>query len=104
MVEQFVARQAQQRADDGAQGVHRAVETKYPAARSLIHLVDQQRVPRRAADTLAEPIDDAARENARPCPGHRDDHLAERRHSVTGGDQRTSRKPVAQRAGREFSQ
>ena len=104
MVEQLVAHQPEQWTDDGAQGVHRAVEAEHPAAHRLIDLVDQQRVPRRAADAFAEPIDDATREHTGPRPGHRDDYLAERRHSVAGGDQWASRKPVAQRARREFCQ
>ena len=102
MVEQFVAHQPEQRTDDSTEGVHRAVEAENPAALGVVHIVDQQRVPRRAADALAEPVDDTTREHTRPRRGHRDDDLAERRHPVTGGDQRASREPVAQRARREF--
>ncbi len=104
VVEQFVAGQPQQRADHGACGVHRAVEAEDPAAGCVLDAVDQQSVARRPADSLAQPVDDAARQHSGPRRRRRDDHLAQRRHAVAGGYQRTSRVAITQRPRRKFGQ
>ena len=67
VVEQFVAGKAEQRSDHRADGVHRPVEAEHPAAGGIVDVLDQQRIPRRAADSLAEPVDHPARQHARPC-------------------------------------
>ncbi len=44
----------------------------------------------RAAHSFADPVRDARREHHRPRPRECDEKLAERRHAVTGGNQRSS--------------
>ena len=48
VVEQFVSGQAQQRTDNGAERVHRAVKPEDPATGGLIDVRDEQRITRRA--------------------------------------------------------
>ncbi len=104
MVEQLVAGKAEQRSDHRAERVHRAVETEHPSARRLVDVRNQQRVAGRAAKSLAEPVDHPARQHPRPRGRRCHHHLAQRRHAVAGGDQRSTRESVAEWSGRQLGQ
>ena len=104
MVEKFVAGEAEQRPDHCAEGIHRPVEAEHPAAGCLVDVLDEQRVPWRSANSLAEPVHHPAGEHTRPRRGRRDDDLAERRHAVAGRDQRAARVAIAKGARRKLGQ
>ena len=104
MVEEFVAGEAEQRTDHCAEGIHRPVEAENPAAGRVVDVLDEQRVSRRSANPLAEPVDHPAGQHTGPCRGRRDDDLAERRHAVAGRDQRTARVAIREGARRQLGQ
>ena len=104
MVEQLVSGQAEERADDGAERIHRPVEPENTTARGVIDIHDEQRVTWRATNSLAEPVDNPAGQHPRPAGGRGHHDLPQRRHAIPGGDQRTAREPVTERSGRQLRQ
>ena len=80
------------------------MKPEHPATGSLVDVRDQQRVARRAPDALAEPVHHSSGQHAGPCPGRRDDDLAQRRHAVAGRDQRSACEAVAERSRRQLGQ
>ncbi len=75
-----------------------------PAAVGFIDSVYEQCVARRSPDTLADSIDHASGQHPGPRTGDRNDHFAERGHTVARRDQRTPRKPVPEWPSRQFCQ
>ena len=104
VVEQFVAGEAEQRAHHRAEGVHRPVEAEHPTAGGIIDVLDKKRVPRGAPNPLAEPVDHAPGQHTGPGRRRRDDDLAERRHAVSGRDQRAPGVAITERARGELRQ
>ena len=104
MIEQLVSGQTEERADDGAERVHRPVEPENAAARGVVDIDDEQRVAWRTANSLAEPVDNPAGQHPRPAGGRGHHDLAQCRHAVPGGDQRTAREPVAERSRGQLRQ
>ena len=104
MIEQLVSGKPEQRPDDRAQRVHGAVKPERPPALGRLHAVDQQRVARRTAESLPQPVDDPPGQHPWPRAGGSDDELAQRRHPVAGRDQRAAGEPVAQRTRHELGE
>ena len=104
MVEQLVSGQTEKRPDDGTERVHRPVKSEDAAAGGIIDVGDQQRVAWRTANSLAEPVDNAARQHPRPGRGRGHHDLAQCRHAVAGGDQRPAREPVPERSRGQLGQ
>ena len=104
MVEELVAGEAEQRTDHGAEGIHRPVEAENTPAGRVVDALDEQRVSRRSANPLAEPVDHPACQHTGPCRRRRDDDLAERRHAIPGRDQRTARVAIREGSRRQLGQ
>ena len=88
--DELVQAETDERSDDGARGVGRAVKSERAAPVRGCGVVRDDRVTRRASYTFADPIGDAGREHHRPRVRERKKELAERRQAVTGADQRST--------------
>ena len=78
MIEQLVSGESEQRPDDRAQRVHRAVKSEHPTALVRRHAVDQQRVARRTPQPLTQPVDNPSDQHAGPRAGGGNNELAQR--------------------------
>lgn len=104
VVEQFVSGQPEQRADDRAERIHGAVKPECATALRRLDAVDQQRVARRTAQSLAQSVHNPTGQYTGPGAGGRDDELAQRRHPVAARDQWAPGEPVAQRARHDLGE
>ena len=102
MAQKFITGQAEQWTDHCAEGVHGPVEAENLSALPGFDTFNQQRISRCTADSFAETVDYPAGQHARPRTGDGNDHLAQCRHAVPGGDQRTFGEPVAEWTDRQL--
>jgi hypothetical protein len=77
-----------QRPDDGAGGVHRAVQTERQTPVLVAHVGREQGVARRRAHALADAVEDAPAQGDRPNEGQRQDEFAQRRQPVASEHER----------------
>ena len=94
VIEQLVARQPEQRADHGTEGVGRPVEPERAADRSPGHALNEQPVSGSAAHSLAEPVQDPPAQHERPGRRQRDHQLAHSGQPIADTDQRPAVEPV----------
>ena len=97
--------EAEERPDDGARVVHRAVKAEGQAALGRVRGVRDHRVARRAADPLADPVRQAYGEHLMPVGGEPEQRPRSSRQRVAEDDQPLAPPaPVGEVAGEEFEQ
>ena len=95
----------QRRSNDGACVIHGAVEAEDLPTRRGRGPCREHCVARRAANAFADPVEHANTEYVRPRLRHRDERPNERRHAVSGQDERPPRPcPVGSLPGKYLDQ
>ena len=90
-----------ERPDDGAGGIHGAVQPEDAAAVVFARELGEEGVARGAPHALAETVEGAPRERERPGEGEADDELAHRRQRVARDHERFARPRAVGPAPRE---